>query len=75
MTPSTLIQLALGLIRLVSWITRQIERSQWEKAGYQRAMLDQLKAISLAVAGAERAYQEAEKATPEEIRRRLGDDT
>ncbi len=68
-----LIQLALGLVQLTTWITRKIDKRGWEKSGYQKAMLEQLRALEISVAGAHAEAEAVKKMTPEELRRRMGD--
>lgn len=67
----TLIQLALGLVRLANWITGQISQAQWEASGYKKAMADELAAIGASVGIAKASFDEAAAATPEERRRSL----
>lgn len=71
---STIIQLALALLKLVNYITRRIDQSQWEASGYKKAMADELVIINASVGLADKAFVEAENLTPAEKRDRLKDD-
>lgn len=71
MNATALIQLALGFMRFVSWLTTQISQKQWKDSGYQQAMLEVMKEVSDHVAAAEQASEDAKKLTPEERRKRL----
>lgn len=65
------IRLALGLLKLVNWITRKIDQSQWETSGFKKAMAAELAAINASVGIAKASFDEAAKATPEDRRRSL----
>jgi len=73
-TPMSWIRLAMGLISLVSWITRKLDQREWERSGHQKAMLEQLAKINLSVASAEQIYSETKKMSDAELDRILKDD-
>ena len=62
-----MIQLALGLMRLVNWITSKIDQAEWEKSGYEEAMREQVVLINKSIRVAEEAYQKAEQSSQEQI--------
>lgn len=61
-------------LKIANWITRKIDQTTWERSGYQKAMLDQLKANNESIGAAKQAVEEAKKATPEERRESLKND-
>lgn len=71
MTPVAWCQLALGLMRLVNWITTQVDRHQWEASGYARAMAEQQAAIARNVGDAGQIYRETANRTDEQLNRDL----
>jgi hypothetical protein len=73
-TAIQLIQLALGLVRFANWITRRIDQSTWVRSGYQKAMAEQAEIIRKSIGKAEAAVKDAAQATPDDLRRRLGED-
>ncbi len=73
MTAAAWFQLALGLLRLVNWITTQVDRRQWEASGYAKAMAEQQAAIAKNIGLADQAYTQAEAMTEEERRKVLKD--
>jgi hypothetical protein len=72
-SPTAIIQLALGLIRFVNWLTTQISQSEWERSGYQKAVLDELAVIQKRAALAGQALDDAKKATDADLDKRLGE--
>lgn len=72
MSAASMIQLALGLLRLVGWITRKVDQAEWTRAGYDKAMAEEMAAIRGSVGAAEAALVEAANATPAERRKSLG---
>lgn len=71
MNATSLIQLALGLLSLVNWITRKISQAEWEASGYRKATEDALNELKQRVQSAEKELIDAKELTPEELRRRL----
>lgn len=65
------LKIALLLLKIVNFITRQIDKAQYEASGYRKAMADELAAIGASVGVAKASFDEASKATPEERRRSL----
>lgn len=65
------IQLALLFAKIVNWITRKIDQTDWEASGYRKSMADELAEINASVGIATASFEEAAKATPEERRRSL----
>lgn len=68
------IQLSLLLMRFVNWVTGQIDKKTWEASGYQKAMADQALQLQRSLGLADKAVEEAKKATPEERRKSLESD-
>jgi hypothetical protein len=75
LTAVQLIQIALGLMRLVNWITGRIDQETWRKAGYKEALEEQTRILQASLEAADKAVEEAKNATPEERRGSLKDDT
>jgi hypothetical protein len=73
--PLTLIQLALGFLKLANWIAAKVDQAQWKRLGYEEAMRDQLVAFKATVGVAETAALDAAKMTPEERRKLLMEET
>jgi hypothetical protein len=64
----------MGLISLVSWITRKLDQKEWEASGQQKAMLEQLAKINQSVASAAKISAETKKMSDAELDRILKDD-
>lgn len=69
-----LLQLALLAMRFVNWVTGYVDRKTWEGIGYQKAMSAQAALLSRSLGLADKAVEEAKKATPEERRKSLESD-
>jgi len=64
----------MGLISLVSWITRKLDQREWERSGHRKAMLEQLAKINLSVASAEEISAATKKMSDAELDKILKDD-
>lgn len=71
MSAASLIQLALGFLKLAGWITRRIDRSEWERAGHAQAVAAELAGIRESVGLAEQAFEAASQASASERRESL----
>lgn len=71
MSITSLIQLALAILRLANWLTRKVDQHQWEASGFKRAMEAEVAGINQAIGYAVEEREAAHKLTPEERRRRL----
>lgn len=74
MSVGNIIKLALALVRLVNWLTSRVDRREWEKSGYRKAMNEQLKEMMKNIGIADAAVKEADSATPEKRREILESD-
>lgn len=68
----TLIQIALGLIKLANWFTVQVSQKQWKSSGYQEAMQDGLSQINKHVASIDQIKSDVIKKTDSELDEELG---
>lgn len=71
MSVTTLIRLALGLMKFVNWITQRISQKEWEASGYCKAMAEALAEMQVRVKSAEAELTKAKEKTTEELRREL----
>jgi hypothetical protein len=67
----TLIQFAISVMKLVNWFTAQITQKQWEDSGYAKAMAEQVAILQKNSAIAEKAFNEAKKATDADLDKEL----
>jgi len=74
MNPLTLIKLALAALKFFNWVARQVDQAQWKASGRHEEMLKEMALANESVGFAEKAMADAHNMTPEEKRRRLGDD-
>lgn len=75
MTPMQWIQLSLLTVKILNWVITKVDQTQWKTSGYNKAMQEQLALCNEHLASADKAIDEAKKATPEERRKELGDPT
>jgi hypothetical protein len=66
MSIGTLIQLALGVLRLGLWITARIDRAEWQRSGHAAAVADMTAAMQRNVGIADAAVRQADAATPQQ---------
>lgn len=66
MSIGTLIQLALAMMRLASWITGRIDRAEWERSGFDKAMAELARELLRNVGLADEAVKQATAATPKQ---------
>lgn len=69
-----LINIALLLLRAVNWIMGKVDQKTWEESGRKKAMAEQAALLSRSLGLADKAVEEAKKATPEERRKSLESD-
>ena len=69
-----LINIALLLLRAVNWIMGRVDQKTWEESGRKKAMAEQAALLQQSIARADKAVEEAKKATPEERRKSLESD-
>lgn len=75
MTPMQWIQLSLLTVKILNWLINKADQRTWETSGYNKAMQEQLALMNQHLASADKSVEEANKATPEERRKSLGDPT
>ena len=63
---SSLIQLALGFMRLANWIASQISQAEWKRQGRLEAAQEQADIWKRTVGLADKAVETAQTASPKE---------
>ena len=66
MSVGALIRLALGLLKLVNWITARIDQAEWQRLGYDKALAETLVEFNHNLGVADTAVKTANEATPKE---------
>lgn len=71
MTPGQIIQIVLLALKLINWLTGKVDQSEWKRQGYQQALDEQMAALNVSLGLADKAVDEARKASPEERHKSL----
>lgn len=74
MSVTSLIQLALGFMKLANWIASYVDRQEWKRQGKLEAAQEQADIWKQTVGLADKAVTTAQKATPQERKDVLGQD-
>lgn len=64
MSIKTIIQLALGFMRLANWMASRVDRAEWKRSGYNEAAAEYAVEWRHTVGIADNAVAEANSATP-----------